>query len=89
MLAAMVAIWVMVTVILVALSIHRSIFVMREEDTIFLSKGERSTSDEYAKIFQRLKRLEFVLKVFSFSSGALMLLIAALWLYQRLSHGLS
>ena len=84
MLTTMIAIWVVVTVILVALSIHRSIFVMREQDTIFLSKGERSTSEEYANIFQRLKRLEFVLKIFSFSSGALMLLIGALWLYQRL-----
>ena len=89
MLTTMIAVWVVVTVILVALSIHRSIFVMREEDTIFLSKGERSTSDEYSKIFQQLKRLEFVLKIFSFSSGGLALLIAVLWLYQRLSHGIS
>ena len=84
MLTTMIAIWVVITVILVALSIHRSIFVMREEDTIFLTKGERSTAEEYATIFQRLKRLEFVLKMVSFSSGALVLLIAVLWLYQRL-----
>lgn len=84
MLTTMIAIWVVITVILVALSIHRSIFVMREEDTIFLTKGERSTAEEYATIFQRLKRLEFVLKIFSFSSGALVLLIAVLWLYQKL-----
>jgi len=84
MLTTMIAIWVVVTVILVALSIHRSIFIMREEDTIFLSQGERSTADEYATIFQRLKRLEFVLKILSFSSGGLTLLIAAVWLYQRL-----
>ena len=84
MLTITVAIWVVVTVILVAISIHRSIFVMREQDTIFLSKGERSTSDEYVEIFQRLKRLEFALKIFSFSSGGLTLLIAAMWLHQRL-----
>jgi hypothetical protein len=84
MLTTMVAIWVGITVILVALSIHRSIFVMREEDTIFLSEGQRSTSEKYADIFRRLKRLELVLKVFSFSSGALMLVIAALWVHQRL-----
>jgi hypothetical protein len=84
MLTTMMAIWVGVTVILVALSIHRSIFVMREEDTIFLSKGGRSTSEEYADVFKKLKRLEFVLKVFSFSSGGLMLLIAAMWIHQRL-----
>jgi hypothetical protein len=84
MLTTMMTIWVGITVILVALSIHRSIFVMREEDTIFLSKGQRSTSEKYADIFRRLKRLELVLKLFSFSSGALMLVIAALWVHQKL-----
>jgi hypothetical protein len=83
MLTTMIAIWVVVTVILVGLSIHRSIFIMREDDTIFLSKGDRSKSNEYANISQQLNRLEFVLKIFPFSSGGLMLLIAALWLYQR------
>jgi hypothetical protein len=33
---------------------------------------------------QRLKRLESVLKTFSFASGALALLIAVLWIYERL-----
>lgn len=84
MLTITVAIWVVVTVILVALSIHRSIFVMREEDTIFLSKAEGPTSDQYARVFQRLRRLELILKIFSFSSGALTLLIAVIWLYQQL-----
>ena len=84
MLTMIIVLWVVVTVVLIALSIRRSIFVMREEDTIFLSKGERSTSEEYADISQRLRRLEFSLKVFSFSFGGLMLLIAALWLYQKL-----
>ena len=84
MLIAMIGIWVVITVVLVALSIHRSIFVMREEDTIFVSDTERSTKEEYAAIIDRLKRLEGLLKVFSFASGALMVLIAAMWLYQRL-----
>lgn len=84
MLTTMIAVWAVVAVILVALSIHRSIFVMREQDTIFVSKGERSASHEYAAIFQQLKRLELFLKIFSFSSGGLMLLIAVLWLHQRL-----
>ena len=74
----------MVTVTLIALSIHRSIFIMREEDTIFVSSGERSTKSEYATTIQRLKRLESVLKVFSFASGALTLLVAVMWLYERL-----
>ena len=84
MLPTVIAIWAVVTVILIALSIHRSIFVMREEDTIFVAAGERSTKSEYATTIQRLKRLEFVLKVFSFASGALTLLVAAMWLYERL-----
>jgi len=86
MLPTLVAIWAVVTVILIALSIHRSIFVTREEDTIFVSEGDRSTKDEYATIMKRLKRLETVLKVFSFASGSLTLLVAAVWLYEKLYH---
>ena len=84
MLTTLIVIWVVITVILILLSIHRSIFVMREEDTIFLSDAERRKADEYENVIQRLKRLETVLKVVSFSCGGLMLLIAAVWVYQQL-----
>jgi len=84
MLPILIAIWAVVTVILIALSIHRSIFVIREEDTIFVSPAEAATKDEYASTMQRLKRLETVLKIFSFASGILTVLIAALWLYEKL-----
>jgi hypothetical protein len=84
MLTTMIAIWAVVTVILVALSIHRSIFVMREEDTVFLSEAGRSTAAQYAQVLHKIQRLELVLKIFSFSSGGLMLLIAALWVYKNL-----
>jgi len=78
MLPTIIAIWAVVTVTLIALSIHRFIFIMREEDTIFVSAGERSTKSEYGTIIQRLKRLESVLKVLSFASGALTLLVAVM-----------
>jgi hypothetical protein len=84
MLPATIAIWAVVTVILITLSIHRSIFITREQDTIFVSETERSTRNEYATIVERLKRLESVLKILSFASGALTLLVAAMWLYERL-----
>ena len=84
MLTTMVTIWAVVAVILVALSIHRSIFVMREEDTIFMTTAEGSKSAKYEAVFRELRRLELVLKIFSFSAGGLTLLIAAFWLYQRL-----
>jgi ACT domain-containing protein len=84
MLATLSIIWVVVTVILVLLSIHRSILVMREEDTIFLSEAEASMRAQYAEVLSRLRRLELVLKIFTFASGGLMLLIAALWAYQGL-----
>ena len=82
MLSTLITIWVAVTVILVLLSIHRSILVMREEDTIFLSEGETRTAAHYAQVLNRLKKTELGLKIFTFSSGGLMLLIAVLWAYQ-------
>lgn len=84
MLPATIAIWIVVTVILIALSIHRSIFVTREQDIIFVSEAERTTKNEYAGIVARLRRLEVVLKIFSYASGVLTILVAALWLYERL-----
>ena len=84
MLPTIIGIWAVVTVILIALSVHRSIFVMREEDTIFVSAGENGRKSEYEMTVQRLKRLESVLKTFSFASGTLALLIAVLWIYERL-----
>jgi hypothetical protein len=86
MLPTIIGIWAVVTVILIALSVHRSIFVMREEDTIFVSGGEHGKKSEYEMTVLRLKRLESVLKTFSFASGTLALLIAVLWIYERL-HG--
>ena len=69
---------------MIALSVHRSIFVMREEDTIFVSAVEHGENSEHEMAVQRLKRLESVLKTFSFASGTLALLIAVLWIYERL-----
>jgi hypothetical protein len=84
MLPTIIGVWVVVTVILIALSVHRSIFIMREEDTIFVSPGERGTKNQYETIVQRLKRLESALKIFSFASAALALLIAVMWVYKHL-----
>jgi hypothetical protein len=84
MLSTTIAAWVVVTVGLIALSIHRSIFVTHEEDTIFISAGERATSNSYTAVIARLKRLEFILKIFSYASGALTILVAVMWIYQRL-----
>ena len=84
MLLTMAAVWAVVTVVLIALSIHRSIFIMREQDTLFVSEGERATNAEYATTIERLKRLEGVLKLFSFAAGILTVLVAAVWLYGKL-----
>jgi len=86
MLPTLVAIWAVVTVILIALSIHRSIFVTREQDTIFASAGERATKEEYDKVIQQLRRLETVLKIFSYAAGILTVLVAGLWFYEKLYH---
>jgi hypothetical protein len=84
MLPTIIAIWAVVTVILIALSVHRSIFIIREEDTLFVSAAERGTKNRYETIMRRLQSLESVLKFFSFTSGALTILIAVMWVYQRL-----
>jgi hypothetical protein len=82
MLVTLIWIWAVVTVILVMVSIHRSILVMREEDTIFLSEGETRTAAHYADVLNKLKQTESVLKVFTFASGGLLVLIVMVWFFQ-------
>lgn len=86
MLPMAIAIWSVITITLIALSIYRAISVTHEEDTLFVSPAEAATKSQYASIVQRMKHLEVVLKIFSFTSGALTVLVAAIWLYEKLYH---
>lgn len=84
MLTQMMIVWGVVTVILAGLSIYRSILVMYEDDQIFIDNTEAALAAEYAARLRKIQHVETYLKVFTVTSGALFLTIAAMWFYRGL-----
>lgn len=84
MLTPLAVIWGAVTVVLAGLSIYRSILVMNEDAQLFIGKPEAALAAEYAGRLRKIKHIEAFLKVFTVASGGLLLLMAALWVYQGL-----
>jgi hypothetical protein len=77
--------WLTVTVILAALSIYRSILVMREDDQLFISQAETALAAEYADRLRKIQHVEVFLKSFTAASGVLFVVMAAAWVYRGLN----
>ena len=75
-------VWSAITVVLVGLVIYRAVVGIHEEDQLFLNRAETAPEQEQAATLKRIKSLDLFIKVFGIVSGALMLSIAAVWVYQ-------
>jgi hypothetical protein len=84
MLTPLTIIWASVTAVLAGLSIYRSILVMYEDDQLFIGKPEAGVAALYATRLSKIKHVETFLKVFTAASGGLLVLMAAIWVYQGL-----
>lgn len=78
----LVAVWGVVTAVLICVLIYRSALSTREGDQIFLDASESAIADEQRAIVARLERLSTPITALMVLSGALLLAIAAMWLYQ-------
>jgi Tfp pilus assembly protein PilN len=76
--------WALVTVALIGLVIYRSILSNREGDQLFLDKAEEHMAAEQREIVGRLIRLSKPITALGVTSGALLLVIAALWIWEGL-----
>jgi hypothetical protein len=76
------ALWGVLTVILVVLLIYRSALSMHEDDQLFLDSAESHLEQEQRDLKIRMDRLRPYVNVLGASSGALVLLIAILWLWK-------
>jgi hypothetical protein len=73
--------WSAITVILVLLIIYRGVVGIHEEDQLFLGRAEAAMEKEQAETLRQIHRLDFAVKAFGAVSGALLLVIAGLWVY--------
>ena len=78
--------WGAVTVGLIGLVIYRSILSNREEDQLFLDKAGEHMAAEQREIVGRLIRLSKPITALGVTSGALLLVIAALWIWEGLKN---
>jgi hypothetical protein len=74
--------WAVLTTVLVILLIYRSALSMHEDDQLFLNDAESHLEQEQKELSARMDRINPYLKVLSASSGVLVLVMAALWLWR-------
>jgi uncharacterized membrane protein YjfL (UPF0719 family) len=77
--------WGVLTGILIILLIYRSTLTMHEDDSIFLNDTESQMQKDQVEVLAKMKRITPLLKILGALSGAMILVIAGLFIYQGLS----
>jgi uncharacterized membrane protein YjfL (UPF0719 family) len=78
--------WGILTGILILLLIYRSTLTMHEDDSIFLNDTESQMQKDQVEVLAKMKRITPLLKILGALSGAMILVIAGLFIYQGLSN---
>lgn len=74
--------WGVITAVLVCVIIYKSTLETREEDQLFLDAAENHIAAEQRLILQRIEKLQRPVMALMVASGALLAVIAGLWVYQ-------
>ncbi|HZR32434.1 MAG TPA: hypothetical protein VFA76_11360 [Terriglobales bacterium] len=78
-------VWGILTAILIVLLIYRSTLTMREEEQLFLDEAESHMQQEQMELISRVNKVNPLVRAFGAASGLLILVIAAMWIYQGLT----
>jgi hypothetical protein len=78
-------IWGVLTTILIVLLIYRSTLTMHEDEQLFLDESSSHLAKEQRDLVRRVNKLNPLIKAFGGASGALILVIAGIWIYQGLT----
>jgi len=76
--------WGVVTVALIILCIYRSVLGMREEDQLFIEKGEERMARDQLQLIARLQKLSKPIMVLGVLSGVLLLVAIGVWFWEAL-----
>ncbi|MGA7292786.1 MAG: hypothetical protein WBW53_03970 [Terriglobales bacterium] len=77
--------WGILTGILIILLIYKSTLTMHEDDSICLNESESQMQKEQVEVLAKMKKIAPIVKVLGALSGAMILVIAGLFIYQGLS----
>jgi hypothetical protein len=78
--------WGALTAVLVILLIYRSTLAMHEDEQLFLSESESQMQKDQIEVMQKLNKITPIVKWLGAASGALLLVIGGVALYQQLSQ---
>jgi len=70
---------------LIVLLIYKSTLTMHRDDQLFLDDASSHMHDEQTELFAKVNRLTIPVRVFSIGSGVSLLVLVAMWLYQKLN----
>jgi hypothetical protein len=76
--------WAAITTALICLLIYRGTLETHEDDQIFLDAAEESIAQEQRVLISRIDRLSRPITGLMVLSGALLVVIAGLWLWEGL-----
>jgi hypothetical protein len=77
--------WGILTGILIVLLIYRSTLTMHEDDSIMLNDTESQIAKDQVEVLAKMKKITPIVKVLGALSGAMILVIAGLFIYQGLN----
>ena len=78
--------WGIVTAVFMLLLIRRSVLASHEDDQIFLDAAQEHMAREQREIVAKINALSRPLMTSGIASGALLLILACLWLYNGLKN---
>lgn len=84
--AYLLIVWGVVTAVFIVLLIRKSLLENREDDQIFLDAAEEHMAKEQRELVARISKLSRPITTTGIASGALLLLIAGMWLYEGLKQ---
>jgi len=80
------AVWGVLTAVLIILLIYRSTLTMQEDDQLFLGESESHMEKEQIEIMAKVNKITPVVKWLGAASGLLILAIAGVAVYQGLQQ---
>jgi hypothetical protein len=77
--------WGILTGILIILLIYRSTLTMHEDDSIMLNDTESQMAKDQVEVLAKMRKITPIVKILGALSGAMILVIAGLFIYQGLN----
>ena len=81
----LVAVWAVITVVLIIVLIYRSTLSMHEDDQLFLDDSTSNLRAEQEQVIAKMNKVKPWVRILGAASGLLILVIAGLALWQRMN----